>query len=235
MKWTSYSARPSPSTVPASEEFYSCSWLKYKPGKQPNSPGRVWTLTSKAVQVKAGNGKLHGGGQQSQPWPIPTPYAPKTMATAVFSVLPVTSAAVSSVPNVLATHTSCLSPLFCREHSAFVFQTSKNPPPFGKPAAEQRIGIRASQRTRDACEVGAHMRSESGGRGQGGPRLRAPLPKWSCIGQGRADLIGRPDWAEPGLGEDGYTKKHGIKESARPQGENQFINKDQWFRTYHPL
>ena len=113
------------------------------------------------------------------------------MTTAVFPVLPVTSAAVSSVPNVLATHTSCLSPLFCREHSAFVFQTSKNPPPFGKPAAEQRIGIRASQGTRDACEVGAHMRSESGGEGTGGPTLRAPLPKWSCIGQGRADLIGQ--------------------------------------------
>lgn len=107
----------------------------------------------------------------------PHPLRPKTMTTAVFPVLPVTSAAVSSVPNVLATHTSCLSPLFCREHSAFVFQTSKNPPPFGKPAAEQRIGIRASQRTRDACEVGAHMRSESGGEGTGGPTLRAPLPK----------------------------------------------------------
>lgn len=153
------------------------------------------------------------------------------MTTAVFPVLPVTSAAVSSVPNVLATHTSCLSPLFCREHSAFVFQTSKNPPPFGKPAAEQRIGIRASQRTRDACEVGAHMRSESGGEGTGGSHATSPFTKVKLYWARQ----GRPDWAEPGLGEDGYTKKHGIKESAPLQGENQFINKDQWFRTCHPL
>ena len=121
---------------------------------------------------------------------IPTPHTPPWQdPTAVFPVLPVTSAAASWVPTRLATHTSCHLPLFCRKQredcTLPLFRASKHPPPFGKPAAEQGgWGGWPVREQRMPAGLGVHSHSENGTAGhlaQGHWAERSPA------GQGRAD------------------------------------------------
>lgn len=99
----SHSRPPRPSPATMHKEFYSSS--DQRSSLIPQSRCQHWP--PEAVQVKAGNRKR-------QLW-SPAPSPPKTITTAFSPVLPVESAPASWVPTVLATHTSCHSPLLCRK------------------------------------------------------------------------------------------------------------------------
>ena len=183
-------------------------WLKRKPREQPDSPSRVWTLASRAVQVKAGNGELPRGSSRV------IFDTPPRLPTAVFPVLPVTSAATAATsgsplclpPSHPAT---CIFSAEGRLHTASLVLASKHPPPFGKPAAEQGMRMRASRRTKDVSGGGdahAQWERDSGSFGAG------PIGKRSPAGQGGAHLIGQSQaWVKVAA-----LKKHDIKKDTSP-------------------
>lgn len=151
------------------------------------------------------------------------------LPTAVFPVLPVTSAAVSGSPLCLPpSHpATCIFSAEGQLHTAFLV-ASKHPPPFGKLAAEQGLRTRASQRTKDVYGGGdaqAQWERDSGSFGAG------PFSKWSPAGQGGAHLIGQSQaWVKVAALRSMILKR-------RPlwlQGENQYLSKDQWLQDVPP-